>query len=93
MRLDPSLDLSQFNLTPYQLMVAKALQTYGAYDSDSSGSFKLFSAETTGGATYTSTPAGLPWSIASHLEFGTTTYAAGALNTNSNHDTGCNQQQ
>ena len=93
MRLDPTLDLSQFGLTPYQLMVAKALQTYGAYDADSSGSFKIYTESTVDGSSYSSSPLGLPWSVASHLEFGSTTLTNAELTPqNTNHDPGCAQQ-
>ena len=40
-RLPASLNLAQFNLTPGELMVAKALQTYGAIITDSSGSVAM----------------------------------------------------
>ena len=67
MRLDPTLDLSQFHLTPFQLMVATALQRYGAFDADSAGSFKLYAENTIDGSTYRDPPIPLPWSVASHL--------------------------
>jgi hypothetical protein len=93
MRLDPSLDLGQFDLTPFQRMVATALQRYGAYDADVSGSFKLYAENTIDGSRYASTPVGLPWSLASHLQFGTTTYAPGATTAQSNRLAGCAQQR
>jgi hypothetical protein len=92
MRLDPTLNLAQFGLTPYQLMIATALQKYGAYDGDTSGSFKINSENTIDGSSYASAPQGLPWSVMSHIQFGSTTYAAGATTTNSNSFVGCNQQ-
>ena len=92
MRLDPTLNLSQFGLTPYQLMIATALQKYGAYDGDTSGSFKINSENTIDGSSYSSAPEGLPWSVMSHIQFGSTTYAPGATATNSNSFVGCNQQ-
>jgi hypothetical protein len=36
-QLDPSLDLSTLGLRPYEFMVARALQEYGAYISDTGG--------------------------------------------------------
>jgi len=93
MRLDPSLDLSQFNLTPFQLMVAEALQRYGAYNGDSSGSFKLYAENTIDGGSYASPPAPLPWSVVSHLQFGSTTYTDAEIARQTNHDPGCSQQQ
>ena len=52
MQLDPNLDLSSYSLTPFQLMVAKALQTYGAYDADSSSTFALYAESMTDGSAY-----------------------------------------
>ncbi len=34
LRLDPTLDLDTFDLTPFQRKVAEALQVYGAYNAD-----------------------------------------------------------
>ena len=90
MRLDPSLNLNGLGLTPFQLMIAKALQTYGAYNADSSGSFKLYAESTIDGASYNTAVNGLPWSVASHLQFGSANL--GSTATNSNTEAGCNQQ-
>jgi hypothetical protein len=43
-RLDPSLDLSQLQLRPYELTIARALQTYGAFVGDTGGAVSLFAA-------------------------------------------------
>jgi len=40
-QLDPSLDLSTLGLRPYELMVARALQEYGAYISDTGGAISF----------------------------------------------------
>jgi hypothetical protein len=92
MRLDPSLDVSSMGLTPFQLMVAKALQKYGAYNADASGTFKLYAESTVDGATYSATPSALPWSVASHLQFGKTAFGSSAVNVDTNSDPSCNQQ-
>jgi hypothetical protein len=93
MRLDPSLDLSQFQLTPFQLMVATALQRYGAYDADSGSSFKITVENTIDGASYDTEISPLPWAVMSHIQFGTTSYAPGAIAPQTNRFAGCNQQQ
>ncbi len=79
MRLDPSLDLSQFDLDPFQLMVATALQRYGGYVADNSGSFKVYAESTVDGSNYAETPDALPWSVVSQLQFGSTSFASGQL--------------
>ncbi len=93
LRLDPALDLAPFGLTPFQLMVARALQTYGAYNADASGSFKLYAENTVDGATYATPIAPLPWAVVSHLQFGSTTFAPGALALDTNSDPSCSRQQ
>ena len=90
MRLDPSLNLSGLGLSPFQLMVAKALQTSGAYNADASGSFKLYAESTIDGSTYNTAVNGLPWSVASHLQFGSATL--GSTTPDTNTDPTCNQQ-
>jgi len=42
LQLDPNLDLNQFNMLPYERIIAEALQTYGAYVGDYSGSVSLY---------------------------------------------------
>jgi hypothetical protein len=93
MRLDPSLDLDTLDLTPFQLMVAKALQQYGAYNSDSSGSFKIAAENTIDGSSFDAAISALPWSVVSNLQFGTTSYSPAATATDSNSFPGCDQQQ
>lgn len=93
MRLDPTLDLSQFGLDPFDLMVARALQRYGAYVADNASSFKIYAENTIDGSTYASVPIPLPWSVVSHLEFGATTYTPGSIRVETNHLPGCSQQQ
>ncbi len=90
LRLDPALNLSTFGLTAYQMMVARALQTYGAYESDTSGSFTLYAENTLDGSTYAQQPLPLPWSVASHLQFLSSLGVSPLLDTNS--DVTCSQQ-
>ncbi len=90
MRLDPALNLSGLGLTPFQLQIAKALQTYGAYNADAAGSFKLYAESTVDGSTYATAVGGLPWSIVSHLQFGSA--ALGSTATDTNSDITCSQQ-
>ena len=55
LQLDPALDLSTFKLTPAALIVAKALQTYGAVLTDYAGNITLY------GEGLWSDPAGRSW--------------------------------
>jgi hypothetical protein len=70
-RLDPALDLSPYNLDPFQRMVAKALQTYGAYNADSTGagSLTLAAENTMDGSTYRYPVSALPRELIAHLQF------------------------
>lgn len=68
-RLDPSLNLSSFGLTPFQTMVARALQVYGGFNADSSSHFVLYARSTLDGSTYTQALSGLPDSLVRHLQF------------------------
>ncbi len=42
LQLDPSLDLDQFEMEPYERIIAEALQNYGAYVGDYSGAVSLY---------------------------------------------------
>jgi hypothetical protein len=92
MRLEPDLDLRQFQLTRFQLMVAKALKRYGAYNADAAGTFTLYAENTIDGSRYSSPISPLPTSLIRHLEFGRANYRREALTTDTNHDKGCSQQ-
>lgn len=91
MQLDPNLDLSLYNLTPFQLMVAKALQTYGAYDGDSSGTFALYAESTTDGSTYSQQFATLPKSLILGLRFLAPEHSSTAIKLDARNDTSCQQ--
>jgi hypothetical protein len=92
MRLDPNLDLSTLGLNSFQLMVAKALQTYGAYDADSGGAFTVIAENPLSGAHYNTTPTTLPRTLIQHLQFLNPPPTATAGHIDSNTDPGCNQQ-
>ena len=42
LQLDPNLNLDQFDMKPYERIIAEALQTYGAYVGDYSGAVSLY---------------------------------------------------
>lgn len=44
LRLDPALDLTRLGLRPYELVLARAMQRYGLYLGDSSGTPSVFAA-------------------------------------------------
>ncbi len=92
MRLDPGLDLRQFDLTPFQRMVAVALQRYGAYDADSAGAFVLYAENTIDGARYSRPISPLPRDLIAHLQFLVVKHPTAAVQPDSNHDSSCNQQ-
>jgi len=92
MRLDPNLDLTTLGLNSFQLMVAKALQTYGAYDADSGAAFTLLAENPLDGAHYNTTPNPLPRTLIQHLQFLAPPPTATAGHIDSNTDPGCNQQ-
>jgi hypothetical protein len=92
MRLNPTLSLAQFNLTPFQQMVAVALQTYGGYNADTSGAFSLYTESTVDGSTYSQPIAALPKSLIQYLQF-LTPGPSTAFQMDTNTDTSCAQQQ
>jgi hypothetical protein len=70
LQLDPSLDLSTLGLTPWQRVVAKSLQTYGMYLTDTGGGVAIPAQETRQGQKYpwgTDTYLYLPQSLLAHL--------------------------
>jgi hypothetical protein len=87
-RLDPTLNLSSYDLTPFQMMYAKALQKYGAYDDDSGGALAVFAESTTDGSHYTQTISGLPKSLVAHLQVMSPLFSSVPLD--SNTSTTCN---
>jgi hypothetical protein len=91
MRLDPSLDLTPYNLNPFQTILAKALQTYGAYDADSAASLTLYTESTFDGSTYNPAPNPLPKTLLNHLQFLKPLYTSIPLGTNTTP--GCAQER
>jgi hypothetical protein len=83
-RLDPSLDLSQSGLTGFALMLARALQRYGAYDGDNGGSLAV-SAQVNG--SYALPIAWLPKSMVLHLQVMAPLWTS--VPTETNYTSGC----
>lgn len=83
-RLDPTLDLSQYGLTGFQLMLARALQKYGAYDGDNGGSLAV-SAQVNG--SYTLPITWLPKSMVLHLQVMAPLFSS--VPTETNYTSGC----
>jgi predicted actin-binding protein len=83
-RLDPTLDLSQYGLTAFQLMLAKALQKYGAYDGDNGGSLAV-SAQVNG--SYSLPITWLPKSMVLHLQVMAPLWTS--VPTETNYTAGC----
>jgi hypothetical protein len=85
-RLDPSLDLTPYNLTPFQLMLARALQTYGAYNDDNAGALAVYAESTTDGSTYSLPITGLPKSFVLKLQVMSSPFTSVKLDSNTNAD-------
>lgn len=92
-QLDPALDLSRFGLTPFQLMVARALQVYGGFNADHSTVFTLYARSTYDGTTYAQAPQGLPDALIQHIRFLTPTISSTDVYLDRADDRGCNQQR
>ena len=82
-RLDPTLDLTPYNLSPFQLMFARALQQYGAYNDDNTGSLTVYAESTSDGSSYSPSINGLPKSLVLKLQVMNPVYSSVALDTNS----------
>jgi hypothetical protein len=82
-RLDPTLDLTSYNLSPFQLMFARALQQYGAYNDDNTGSLTVYAESTSDGSTYAQTINGLPKSLVLKLQVMAPLYSSVTLDSNS----------
>jgi hypothetical protein len=92
-QLDPNLNLNSLNLSPFQRMVARALQTYGAYDGDTAGAFALFAESTTDGSTYNEPFTPLPKSLIPHLRFLAPQGPSTAAKLEARNDETCQQPQ
>jgi hypothetical protein len=67
LQLDPTLDLAAWHLSPFQLMIARALQRYGMYLRDTSGSVTLYAESTTDGSSYSQPIQPLPRDLLLHM--------------------------
>lgn len=67
MDLDPSVNLAPYNLSPFATMVAVALQTYGGFAAEGSGSFATAVESVTDGSVYNIQPDSLPYSLVQHM--------------------------
>ena len=92
-RLDPAVDINSLGLTPFQTMVATALQKYGAFNADTSGSFSLYAENPIDGSTYASALSGLPKSLISKMQFLSPTMSSVNVVLDTSSDTSCAQQQ
>lgn len=92
LQLDPSLDLSAFGLTPFQLMVARALQVYGGFNADHAGNFTLYARSPLDGTTYAQPIQPLPDALIRHVRFLAPTIASTEIYLDRADDPGCNQQ-
>jgi len=66
-QLDPSLDLSPYHLSQFQLMLARALQRYGMYLRDTGGAVALYAESTVDGASYPLPVQPLPRDMLLHM--------------------------
>jgi hypothetical protein len=74
-------------------MVAKALQTYGAYDADTAASFALYAESTTDGSTYSQPLTPLPKSLILSLRFLKPQGPSTTVQLEASNDTTCQQPQ
>ncbi|WEL92024.1 hypothetical protein P1N98_12605, partial [Tsukamurella tyrosinosolvens] len=92
-QLDPGVDLTRFGLTPFQLMVAKALQVYGGFNADHAGLFTLYARSPIDGTTYTQPIQPLPDALIQHMRFLAPTISSTEIYLDRADDPGCNQQR
>ncbi|WP_158636013.1 carbohydrate-binding domain-containing protein [Tsukamurella sputi] len=93
LQLDPNLDLSAFGLTPFQLMVARALQMYGGFNADHSSVFTLYARSPLDGTTYAQPIQPLPDALIQHLRFLAPTISSTEIYLDRADDPGCYQQR
>jgi hypothetical protein len=93
MRLDPSLNLDQFALTPFPRMVAIALQNYGGYNADTAGVLAVATENTMASAPFNLPLSGLPQTLIQHLQFLKPTVASTDIRLDEQADQTCAQQQ
>ncbi len=93
LQLDPGLDLTRFGLTPFQLMVARALQVYGGFNSDSSSVFTLYARSPLDGSSYAQPIQPLPDSLIRHIRFLTPSISSTDVYLDHGDGAACNQQR
>ncbi|MBB4855473.1 hypothetical protein HNP40_002875 [Mycobacteroides chelonae] len=91
-QLDPSLDLRTWNLSPFQRMVATALQKYGAFDADVAKTFSLTARSVIDGSQYSTRIDDLPRELIRHLRFLTPSISSTDIQLDTAADGGCRQQ-
>ncbi|WP_157886145.1 PA14 domain-containing protein [Mycobacteroides saopaulense] len=92
-QLDPSLDLRTWNLSPFQRMVATALQKYGAFDADVAKTFSLTARSVIDGSRYSTRIDDLPRELIGHLRFLTPSISSTDIQLDTAADGGCRQQR
>ncbi|MBA0048057.1 PA14 domain-containing protein [Mycobacterium sp. NPDC050853] len=92
-QLDPSLDLRTLNLSPFQRMVATALQKYGAFDADVAKSFSLTARSVIDGTRYPTHIEDLPRELIGQLRFLTPSISSTDIQLDTADDGVCKQQR
>ncbi|MGL5443496.1 MAG: carbohydrate-binding domain-containing protein, partial [[Mycobacterium] stephanolepidis] len=92
-QLDPALDLRTLNLSPFQQMVATALQKYGAFDADVAKTFSLTARSVIDGTRYPTRTDDLPRELIGHLRFLTPSISSTDVQLDTAADQGCRQQR
>ncbi|MGZ9826807.1 PA14 domain-containing protein [Tsukamurella ocularis] len=93
LQLDPNLDLSRFGLSPFQMMLARALQVYGGFNADHADVFVFYARSTIDGTSYAQPIQQLPDALLQHLRFLTPTISSPDIYLDRSDDPGCNQQR
>ncbi|MFD9827901.1 carbohydrate-binding domain-containing protein [Tsukamurella tyrosinosolvens] len=93
LQLDPNLDLSRFGLSPFQLMLARALQVYGGLNADHADLFVFYARSTNDGSSYAQPIQQLPDALLQHLRFLAPSISSTDIYLDRSDDPGCNQQR
>lgn len=92
-QLDPALDLRRFDLTPFQTMVATALQRYGAFDADHAATFSISARSVIDGTRYPTHIDDLPKELLEHMRFLAPTIRSTDIQLDTAADRDCGQQR
>lgn len=92
-QLDPNLNLDTLGLTPFQKMVAKALQTYGGFNADGAANFAIYAQSPDDGSTYPMSLDALPKSLIGQLRYLAPTFTSTDVQMATMFDSGCQQQR